>query len=49
MSFQEKPVKIENINAGIYVFENKLFRLIRKNKFLEMTDFLKQLIKKIIK
>ncbi len=46
VSFQEKPVKIENINAGIYVFENKLFRLIRKNKFLEMTDFFKVINKK---
>ena len=46
VSFQEKPVKIENINAGIYVFENKLFRLIKKNKFLEMTDFFKIINKK---
>ena len=30
---------MENINAGIYVFENRLFKLIKKNQFLEMTDF----------
>lgn len=46
VSFQEKPVVIENINAGIYVFENKLFKLIKKNQFLEMTDFFKKINQK---
>jgi dTDP-glucose pyrophosphorylase len=43
---EEKPVTKTHINAGIYVINNELLRLIKKNKYLNMTDFFNQLITK---
>ena len=34
ISYEEKPVKYENINAGIYVLESKILKYIEKEKYL---------------
>ena len=39
LGYSEKPVKVERINAGIYVFESKVFKYIKKNKYLDMNIF----------
>ena len=42
----EKPLIIKKINAGIYVMSKPILKLIKKDKYLDMTDFIKMLIKK---
>ena len=42
----EKPVSKSFINAGLYVFKKKVLKEIKKNKKLEMTDFIMSLSKK---
>lgn len=42
----EKPVENNYISAGVYVFETKLFNLIEKNKYLDMSSYINLLIKK---
>ena len=38
----EKPVESHVVNAGIYVLDQKLLLKLTKNKYLDMTDFLKR-------
>ena len=42
----EKPIENNYISAGVYVFETKLFNLIEKNKYLDMSSYINLLIKK---
>jgi dTDP-glucose pyrophosphorylase len=42
----EKPVYNNFVNAGVYVFETKLFSFIKKNNYLDMTSLINYLIKK---
>ena len=43
---KEKPIVIKKINAGIYVINKSILKLIKKNRHLNMTDFIKFLIRK---
>ena len=45
----EKPVVMTKINTGIYVMNKNVLKKIKKNRFLNMTDLIKKLIKKKIK
>ncbi len=45
LGYSEKPVKVERINAGIYVFESKVFKYIKKNKYLDMNIFFLNLLR----
>ena len=45
-SIKEKPIEKTYVNAGIYVFKNKIIKMLEKNKKLEMTDFFRLLKKK---
>ena len=45
LGYLEKPLRIERINAGIYVFETKVFKFIQKNKYLDMNIFFSNLLK----
>jgi dTDP-glucose pyrophosphorylase len=45
-SIKEKPVINLNLVAGVYVLSPKLLNLIKKPDYLDMTDFIKILIKK---
>lgn len=42
----EKPIQSSFINAGIYVIKPKTLKYIKKNKYLNITDFIKILKKK---
>lgn len=44
--FEEKPVYKNFINAGVYVLERKILKLIESNKFLDMPVLLENAIKK---
>ena len=46
IDLKEKPLEIKKINTGIYVINKSILNLIKKNKFLSMTDFIKFLIRK---
>jgi len=51
ISYHEKPVKYENINTGIYVFNTKNFKFLKKEKHKDMNEFFVDLVnlgKKII-
>ena len=39
-SIQEKPSQHSLVNTGMYVVNNQIFRLIKKNKFLDFTDLI---------
>ena len=45
VSYYEKPVKYENINAGIYVFNVKTFKFLKKEKYKDMNEFFEDLVK----
>ena len=42
----EKPIISKKISTGIYVFNKNMLKLIKKNKFLDMNDFINELYKK---
>ena len=44
VSYKEKPVKYENINAGIYIFETNTFKYLEDEKFQDMPDFFMKLL-----
>ncbi len=46
VDIEEKPSIKSNIIVGTYVLSNKLLKFLRKNKKIDMTDFLKNLSKK---
>ena len=51
ISHEEKPVRYENINAGIYIIETSALKFLEDEKYQEMTDFftkLSQYGKKVI-
>ena len=41
----EKPVVMTKINTGIYVMNKEILKLIKRNRFLNMTDLIKKIIK----
>jgi len=45
ISYKEKPVKNENINAGIYVLESNVLKYIENENYLDMPDFFMKLKK----
>ena len=45
VAYYEKPVKYENINAGIYVFNKKNFKYLKKEKHKDMNKFFEDLVK----
>ena len=45
LSYSEKPVKYENINAGIYVFNVKVFKLLKKEEHKDMNKFFEDLVR----
>ena len=50
-SYEEKPIKHENINTGIYIFNSEVFKYIEEEKYLDMPDLftkLSNLKKKVI-
>jgi len=42
----EKPEISKKISAGIYVFNKEAFKLLKKNKYIDMNDFINLLYKK---
>ena len=46
LAYDEKPFSQENINAGIYVFESKVFKFLKKDKYFDMTELFIYLEKK---
>ena len=46
VDIEEKPSIKSNIIVGTYVLSNKLLKFLKKNKKIDMTDFLKNLSKK---
>ena len=46
VSIQEKPIHSFYVNAGIYILEPDSIDLIPKNKFYDMPELFKDLIKK---
>lgn len=42
----EKPTYVENISIGIYVIKTKLLKLLKKNTYCDVPDFINLLIKK---
>ena len=46
ISFQTKPSKYENINAGIYVLNTKVLKYLGKNEKEDMPNFFKKMNKK---
>ena len=49
-SINEKPLRYSLANSGVYIINNQLFNLIKKNKFMNFADFiliLKKASKKI--
>ena len=49
IDIDEKPIVKFFINAGIYVLNSKIIKLIPKNKYFNMTDLLKLVNKKKLK
>lgn len=45
-SITEKPLKKSYINAGIYVFKNRIKKILKKNKKIDMPDFFRLLTRK---
>tara|TARA_B100001167_G_C16655306_1_gene250598 strand:- start:71 stop:736 length:666 start_codon:yes stop_codon:yes gene_type:complete len=45
----EKPISQSYVSAGIYVFNPLMFKKIKKNKHMDMTIFINQLIKDKVK
>lgn len=45
IAYYEKPVKYENINAGIYVFNVKNFKFLKKEEHKDMNKFFDDLVK----
>ena len=43
LSCKEKPIIDQNINAGIYILETKILKLIKHEKYLDMPDFFMKL------
>ena len=46
IKISEKPIYKFNVNAGVYVVNHKLLRLLKKNKYMDMPDFIEKLLKK---
>ena len=44
-NFEEKPVISSQINTGIYIINPKIIKKIKKNKFLNMSEFLIKLLR----
>jgi dTDP-glucose pyrophosphorylase len=42
-SIEEKPIVHYNINSGIYIFNNKILNKMKKNKFIDMNNFINSL------
>ncbi len=43
-NIEEKPITKTYINAGIYILNKKLLKLVKKNSFLSMTDLFNKII-----
>ena len=39
-SINEKPLRYSLAHSGIYIINNQLFNLIKKNRFMNFTDFI---------
>lgn len=48
-SIEEKPTFIEEILAGIYILDHSCLKLIPKNKYYGIDDFIKKLLRKKIR
>ncbi len=46
LGIEEKPIIFQNINLGIYVLKSSVFKYLKKNSKIEMTDFFLSLKKK---
>ena len=46
ISYKEKPIKYENINAGIYIIESKVLKYIDHEVPLDMPEFFEKLVVK---
>ena len=46
ISIKEKPITTSHINTGVYVFGNKLFSNLKKDKYLDMNVLIQSLLKK---
>lgn len=46
LDYEEKPITLENINAGIYVFNSNVFKYLKINQKIDMTEFFLKLKKK---
>jgi len=44
-SYHEKPIKYENINAGIYIFKTDVLKYLQNEKYKDMPEFFKTLSK----
>jgi dTDP-glucose pyrophosphorylase/predicted transcriptional regulator len=49
LDFKEKPIKQEYINAGIYIFDKKINKIISNRKKMDMQELFLQLKKKKLK
>ena len=43
--FREKPISKSMINAGIYIFDKKIIKFVKKNIYLDMSDLFLKIIK----
>ena len=48
-TFIEKPIENHFISAGVYVLNSNLLKLIKKNKYLDMSQFISLIMKKKLK
>ncbi len=46
LSYEEKPLTLENINAGIYVLNSRILKFLKPNSKIDMTEFFLKLKKK---
>ena len=46
LSYTEKPIKYENISAGIYIFEVENFKYLKHETYEDMPQFFTNLVKK---
>lgn len=44
IQFEEKPVRSFEVNAGIYVIDNKILKYLKHNKFINMPDLFNKLM-----
>jgi len=44
-SYHEKPIKYENINAGIYIFKTDVLKYLQNEKYKDMPEFFTELSK----